>query len=79
MSQENTWPGFVPGGGGHLAYLVLWRVTCPCWLSPVHSDLDSTQILTWQRSAKSQTICQVTNAGTTLTRQVPGSSAPPGY
>jgi hypothetical protein len=34
------------GEGGISPCLILWRGTCPCWLSPMHSDLSSTQILT---------------------------------
>jgi hypothetical protein len=43
-SLETTWPGFALRDISH--YLVLWRGTCPCWLSPVHCDLGPTQILT---------------------------------
>jgi hypothetical protein len=37
----------------------------------MHDDPDSTQILTWHNSARSHTISQLTNSGTTLIRQVP--------
>jgi hypothetical protein len=76
---RNTWehhmksPGLdlYRGEGGIRPCLVLWRGTYPCWLSPVHSDPDSTQILTWHCSGKSQTIRQLTSIGATLTGQVP--------
>jgi hypothetical protein len=39
-------PGPDLTGGGISPYLVLWRGTCPSWLSPTNGDLGSTQILT---------------------------------
>jgi hypothetical protein len=36
----------------------------------MYGDLDSTQILTRHYSAKSQTVSQLMNSGTVLTRQV---------
>jgi hypothetical protein len=77
MSHETTWPRF--DREGICPCLVLWRGTCPCRLSPAHGDPDSTEILTRHHSAKSHTVSQVVNTGTTPTRQVPGSSAPSCY
>jgi hypothetical protein len=39
--------------GGISPYLILWRDTCPGWLSPVNSDPSSTEILTWHYGARS--------------------------
>jgi hypothetical protein len=57
-------------GGASTLVLSYW-FTCPCWLSPTHDDLDSTQILTRYCGVKSQIVSQLTNTGTTPTRQVP--------
>jgi hypothetical protein len=37
-------------------YLILWRGTCPVWLSPLNSDPSFTQILTQHCGAQSQTV-----------------------
>jgi hypothetical protein len=58
------------GGGVICPCLVLWRGTCPCWLSPTHYDLGSTQILTRHFCARSRTISRLTNSGTAPTRLV---------
>jgi hypothetical protein len=50
--------------------LVLWRGTCPCWLSPTHGDPDCTQILTRHCGALSQTVSQLMNTRIAPTRQV---------
>jgi hypothetical protein len=47
--------------GGICPCLVLWRGTCPCWLSPANSDPGSTQNLTRHRGVKSQTVSQLMN------------------
>jgi hypothetical protein len=52
-SLETTWPEFPRGRGSICSCLVLWRGTCPCWLSPSHGVPGSTQILTWHYGAKS--------------------------
>jgi hypothetical protein len=41
------------GGRGISPCLVLWRGTCPGWLSTVNGDPGSTQILTQHHGAKS--------------------------
>jgi hypothetical protein len=45
-----------PSQGGNSPCLVLWRGTCPCWLSPkLHSDLDfSTMVASLRPLASSQ-------------------------
>jgi hypothetical protein len=53
--------------GGIGLYLVLWRGTCPGWLSPVNGDPGSTQILTRHCGAQSYTVSQLESSGTTLT------------
>jgi hypothetical protein len=58
------------GGGGISSCLVLWRGTCPCWLSPMNGDPGSTQTLTRHCGAKSQTVSQLVKSGTTPARQV---------
>jgi hypothetical protein len=68
-TYETTRPKFVLGG--ICPCLVLWRGTCPCWLSPTYGDSGSTQILTRHYSVKSQIVSQLMNMGTTPTRQVP--------
>jgi hypothetical protein len=60
-----------PGLDLYLGGISPCLVTCPCWVSPAHGDLDSTQILTQQCSAMSQTVSQLTNMGNMPTRQVP--------
>jgi hypothetical protein len=40
------------GGGGISSGLVLWRGTCPGWLSPMNSDPSSTEIRTQHCSAQ---------------------------
>jgi hypothetical protein len=67
---DMTWPRFDRGCGGTSPYLILWRGTCPGWLSPMNGDPGSTQILTRHCGAKSQTISQLTNLRTASTRQV---------
>jgi hypothetical protein len=42
---------------------ILWRGARHSWLSPMNSDLGSTQILAWHFDAKSQTVSQLTNSG----------------
>jgi hypothetical protein len=76
MKHETTWPGFVPRG--IRPCLVLWRGTCPYWLSPMHGDPNSTQILTRHRGDQFQTVTQLKNAETMSTRQVPGQFSPSG-
>jgi hypothetical protein len=51
--------------GGISPCLILWRATCPGWLSPPKGDPGSTQILTWHFGAQSQTISQLASSGTT--------------
>jgi hypothetical protein len=51
-------------GGGISPYLILWRGTCPRWLSPPKGELGSTQILTWHFGAQSQTVSQLMSSGT---------------
>jgi hypothetical protein len=55
-SLETIWPGFDLGAMSPC--LVLWRGTCPSWLSLMNSGLGSTQILTWHHGAMSQTVSQ---------------------
>jgi hypothetical protein len=62
-------PDLIWGGGIGLC-LILWRGTFPCWLSSMNGDSSSTQILTQHCSAKSETISQLVNLGTTPSRQV---------
>jgi hypothetical protein len=50
--------------GGISSCLVLWRGTCPGWLSPMNGDPGSTQILTQHYGAQSQTISQLESSGT---------------
>jgi hypothetical protein len=68
-SLKTTWPRFALEG--IRIYLVLWKGTCPCWLSTTHGDPGSTQILTRHCGAKSHTDSQLTNLGPMPTRQVP--------
>jgi hypothetical protein len=61
---ETTWSRFdLEGGGGISLCLILWRGACPSWLSLPNGDSGSTQILTQDCGAKSQTISQLTNLG----------------
>jgi hypothetical protein len=46
-------------GGGISPCLILWRGTCPSWLSPSNGEPVSTQILTWHYGAQSQTVSQL--------------------
>jgi hypothetical protein len=55
--------------GGISPCAILWRGVHPCWLSPPNGDLGSTQILTRQCGAKSQSVSQLTNSGTAPTRK----------
>jgi hypothetical protein len=73
---ETSRPEFVPGVGGSAPIWSYEEGLCPCWLSPAYADPGSTQILIWHRSAKSQTVIQLMNVGTTPTRQVPGQFSP---
>jgi hypothetical protein len=66
---KTTWPRFTRGG--IRPCMILWRGTCPCWLSPMHGDPGSTKIQTQHCGAKSQIASQLTISGTTMTRQVP--------
>jgi hypothetical protein len=75
--HETTWLGFAREGG-ICPCVVLWRGTCPCWLSPKHGDPYSTQILPRHYGAKSQIIIQLTNVRTMSTRQVPNQFSPSG-
>jgi hypothetical protein len=52
-------------GGDISPCLVLWRGTCPGWLSPVNGDPVSTQILTRHCGTQSQTVSQLENSGST--------------
>jgi hypothetical protein len=56
-------PGLNLVGGGISPCLVLWRGTCPGWLSPANGDSGSTQILTRHCGAQSQTISQLESSG----------------
>jgi hypothetical protein len=56
--------------GGISPCLVLWRHTCPGWLSTTHGDPGSTQILTRKYGAKSHTVSKLVNSITAPTRQV---------
>jgi hypothetical protein len=56
--------------GGIGPCVILWRGTCPSWLSPTNGDPGSTQILTWHYGVKSQTVSQLMNSATTPTGQV---------
>jgi hypothetical protein len=58
-------------GGGISPCLILWEAACPGWLSPMNGDPGSTEILTRHCGAKSLTVNQLANSGTTPTRQVP--------
>jgi hypothetical protein len=65
-------PGLdLTGGGGISPCLVLWRDTCPGWLSPMNSDPGSTKILTQYFGAQFQTVSQLMSSGTTLTSKSP--------
>jgi hypothetical protein len=67
---ETTWYGFDPREG-FSPCLVLWRGTCPSWLSPMNSGPSSTQILTQHYSVQSETISQLETSGTTSTCMSP--------
>jgi hypothetical protein len=67
---KTTWFGFDHRGGrggGIVPCLVLWRGTCPSWLSPVNDNPVCTQILTRRYDAQSQTVSQLESSGTTPT------------
>jgi hypothetical protein len=57
--------------GGISPCLVLWRGTCPGWLSPPNGDLVSTQILSRHYGAQSYTVSQLESSGTTPTNKCP--------
>jgi hypothetical protein len=59
------------GEGGISLYLILWRGTCPSWLSPPNGDLSSTQILTRHCGAQSLTLSQLV-----ISRTTPSSKSP---
>jgi hypothetical protein len=59
------------GEGGISPCLILWRGTCPGWLSPPNGDPGSTQILTWHCGAQSQNISQLASSGTMPTGKSP--------
>jgi hypothetical protein len=44
--------------------LILWRGTCPGWLSPLNGDPGSTQILARHYGAQSQTVNWIASSGT---------------
>jgi hypothetical protein len=52
--------------GGIRSCLVLWRGTCPGWLSPLNGDPGFTQILNQHYGAQSETVSQFESLGTTL-------------
>jgi hypothetical protein len=72
-----SYPGFLLGPlgldltSGNYPYLVLWRGTCPSWLSPPNGVPGSTQILTQHYGAQSQTISQRKSSGATPTSKFP--------
>jgi hypothetical protein len=68
-SLETTCPGFA--WGGISPCLVLWRGTCPCWLSPANGDLGSTQILTWHYAASLSPLVSSRTRGPHPARKVP--------
>jgi hypothetical protein len=51
--------------------LILWRGTCPGWLSPSNGDPGCTQILTWHYDAQSQTVSQLVSSRTTPSSKSP--------
>jgi hypothetical protein len=51
--------------GGISSCLILWRDTCPGYLSPPNGDLGSTQIWTQHYGAQSQTVSQLKSLGNT--------------
>jgi hypothetical protein len=59
------------GGAGISLCLVLWRGTCPGWLSPLNGDSGCTQILTRHCGALSQTVSQLASSRTTPTSKSP--------
>jgi hypothetical protein len=70
-SLETTWPGFDQADGGVMSpCLIHWIGTCSSWLSPTNDDPSSTQILTRHCGARSQTVIQLRNSGTTPTLEV---------
>jgi hypothetical protein len=66
---ETTWSGFDQGGLSPC--LVLWRCTCPGWLSTASGDPCSTQVLNRHYGAKSHTVSQLNSSGTTSTSKSP--------
>jgi hypothetical protein len=52
-------------------YLILWRGTCPNWLSPLNCDPGSTQILNQHFDAQSQTDSQLNELVDHTYQQVP--------
>jgi hypothetical protein len=55
--------------------LVVWRGTCPDWLSPANGDPGSTQILTQHCGAQSQSISQLESSAITPTSKSPQLSS----
>jgi hypothetical protein len=66
---ETTWSGFDRGVNSR--YLILWRGTCPDWLSHLNGDLGSIQILTRHCGAQSQTVSHLVSSRTTSTSKSP--------
>jgi hypothetical protein len=64
----------IEGRGALASCLILWRGTCPGWLSPPNGDPGSTQILTRHYSAQSQIISQLKSSRAMLTSKFPQPS-----
>jgi hypothetical protein len=77
MTRETTRPKFVPRG--LQPCLVLWRGTCPCWLSPAYGDPVSTQILTLHHGASLRLLVSLQMRNPHRLGKYPVSSAPLGY
>jgi hypothetical protein len=71
MIHETTRPKFASVGEGHPPLSIpMERYVAPCWLSLANGDPGWTQILTLHHGARSHTVSQLVNAGTTPTWQV---------
>jgi hypothetical protein len=58
-------------GGGISPCLIIWRSTCPDWVSPPNGDPGSTHILTRHYGAQSQSVGQLASSGMMPTRNTP--------